>query len=440
MGFGFELFVILILTLVNGFFSAAEIGILSVRRTRLVELANEGKHGAAAALGLRKHPERFLATVQIGITVLGATAGAFGGATLEAPLAAWLEGVGIRHGADELALALVVAFVSVLSIVLGELVPKSLALRSSERVSLLVARPLLWVSRAARPVVWFLTTLSNLLLRPFRDQTTFIESRLSPDELQHLVEEAATSGSLLPAAGDIASRAIDLGALPISSLLIPRPQVACLRRDATREEVWTLLGSRPHSRYLVVAHDLDSVEGYATERDLVRQLVEESSVDVAAVLRQVPLVTARTPAVAVLRELQKRRSQLAVVLDQHGMTAGIVTIDDIAEELLGQILSENEQPAEAILRAADGSALLRADTPVQEINRELGTELSVSPDYSTLSGLLMHASGKILRAGDEMIVDEVRFEVVEATPRQVKLVRVHLPSAGHDADDAGPAR
>ena len=189
-----------------------------------------------------------------------------------------------------------------------------------------------------------------------------------------------------------------------------------------------------------MAHDLDSVEGYATERDLVRQLVEESSVDVAAVLRQVPLVTARTPAVAVLRELQKRRSQLAVVLDQHGMTAGIVTIDDIAEELLGQILSENEQPAEAILRAPDGSALLRADTPVQEINRELGTELSVSPDYSTLSGLLMHASGKILRAGDEMIVDEVRFEVVEATPRQVKLVRVHLPSAGHDADDAGPAR
>jgi putative hemolysin len=439
LDFGFELLVILILTLVNGFFSAAEIGILSVRRTRLLELANQGRRGATAALGLRRHPERFLATVQIGITVLGATAGAFGGATLEAPLAAWLEGLGIRHGGDELALALVVAFVSVLSIVLGELVPKSLALRSSERVSILVARPLLWISRAARPVVWFLTALSNLLLRPFRDRTTFTESRLSPDELQQLVEEASTSGALLPAAGDIASRAIDLAALPISSLLIPRPQVAYLRRDATREEVWKLLGSRSHSRYPVVVHDLDSVEGYVVGRDLVRQLIEAEDVDIPSVLRQVPLVAARTPAVAVLRDLQKRRSQLAVVLDQHGMTAGIVTIDDIAEELLGEILSENEQPAEAILREPDGAALLRADTPVQEINRALGTELSVSPDYSTLSGLLMHASGRILRAGEETIVDGVRFEVVEATPRQVKLVRVHLAAASREALAPGPA-
>ena len=178
MLFGAELLVILVLSLVNGFFSASEIGILSVRRTRLQELANEGHRGALSALALRQNPERFLATVQIGITVLGATAGAFGGATLEAPLAAWLTGLGLRRGADELALALVVALISVLSIVLGELVPKSLALRSSERVSLLVSRPLLWMSQAARPVVWFLTTVSNLLLRPFRDQTTFTEARL----------------------------------------------------------------------------------------------------------------------------------------------------------------------------------------------------------------------------------------------------------------------
>ncbi|MEO8195095.1 MAG: hemolysin family protein [Thermoanaerobaculia bacterium] len=436
MGFGFELLVILSLTLINGFFSAAEIGILSVRRTRLLELANEGKRGASAALRLRKNPERFLATVQVGITVLGASAGAFGGATLEAPLAAALSSLGVRHLADELALAVVVAFVSVLSIVLGELVPKSLALRSSERVSLLVARPLLGISRAARPVVWFLTTLSNLLLRPFRDRTTFTESRLSPDELQHLVEEASTAGSLLPAAGNIASRAIDLGGLPISSLLIPRPQVAYLRRDATREEIWALLKSRPHSRYPVVAHDLDAVEGYVTERELVRQLVEEKSVDLASVLRQVPMVAARTGAVAVLRDLQERRLQLAVVIDQHGMTAGIVTIDDIAEELLGEILSENEKPEEAMLRDADGFALVRADTPVQEVNRKLGTELSVSSDYSTLSGLLMHESGKILRAGEELLVDGVRFEVIEATPRQVKVVRVHLPSGSPRKADA----
>ena len=428
MIFGAELLVILVLSLVNGFFSAAEIGILSVRRTRLLELANEGHRGALSALALRKNPERFLATVQVGITVLGATAGAFGGATLEAPLAAWLTGLGLRRGADEVALALVVALISVLSIVLGELVPKSLALRSSERVSLLVSRPLLWMSQAARPVVWFLTTISNLLLRPFRDQTTFTEARLSSDELQHLVEEAAIAGSLLPAAGDIASRAIELGELPISSLLIPRTQVACLRRDATRDEVWALLKASSHARYPVVAHDLDSVEGYVLERDLVQQLVEEQRVDIAAIEREVPLISARTPAVEVLRDLQKKRAHLAVVLDQHGMTAGIVTIGDIAEELLGALLREHEKPEDAIRRDADGRALVRAETSVQEVNRQLGTELPVSPDYSTLSGLLMHESGQILRAGDDLLVDGVRLEVVEATPRQVKLVRLTLPS------------
>ncbi len=321
-----------------------------------------------------------------------------------------------------------VAFISVSSIVLGELVPKSLALRSSERVSLLVSRPLLWMSQAARPVVWFLTTVSNLLLRPFRDQTTFTEARLSPDELQHLVEEAATSGSLLRAAGDIASRAIELGELPISSLLIPRTQVAYLRRDATRDEVWALLQSRPHSRYPVVLRDLDSVEGYVLERNLVQQIIEGGGVDIGAILRGVPLVAARTPAVEVLRDLQERRAHLAVVIDQHGMTAGIVTIGDIAEELLGEVLGEHEKPAEAIRRDAGGSALVRADTPVQEVNRQLGTDLPVSPDYSTLAGLLMHESGQILRAGEEQLVDGVRIEVVEATPRQVKRVRLHLPS------------
>ncbi|MFO0695874.1 MAG: CNNM domain-containing protein, partial [Polyangiales bacterium] len=183
MDFAFELSVILGLTLLNGFFSAAEIAVLSVRKTRLAELADEGSSGAEAVLRLRHDPERFLATVQIGITVVGATAGAFGGATLEAPLTEALVAFGFGRWAQNLALALVVALISYLSIVLGELVPKSLALRSSETISLFSARPLLALSFLARPLVWFLTISSNLVLRPFRDSTTFVEARLSPEEL-----------------------------------------------------------------------------------------------------------------------------------------------------------------------------------------------------------------------------------------------------------------
>jgi putative hemolysin len=419
-----ELIIIFALTLVNGFFSAAEIGVLSVRRTRLQELAEEGRQDARSALALRDDPERLLATVQVGITFVGATASAFGGATLAARLARWLYGLGIHQAAEQLALAIVVTFVSVLSIVLGELVPKSLALRGSERVSLLVARPLRMLSRAARPLVWALTSLSNLVLRPFQDQTTFAESRLSPDELQSMVEEASTAGSLSPAVGEIAARALDLEQLPIAALLLPRGQVISIPLHATRDEAWTVLQNHPHARYPVVERDLDTVEGYVTARDLVAQIVANGTISVRAAMRAIPAFSERTPAIEVLRSLQRQRVQLATIIDEHGMIAGIVTIADIAEELLGEILDEYERPLEAIHKEGPGVVLVRADTPIQEVNRAIGTDFEISHEYATLSGLLMHASARIMRPGERLQLGDVEFEVVEATPRQVKWVRV----------------
>lgn len=435
MMFGTEILVIFALTLVNGFFAAAEIAVLSVRRSRLQELAEEGKRAAVVALGLRATPEQFLATVQVGITVVGATAGAFGGATLEAPLARWLQALGVARGSEQLALALVVLLISVLSIVVGELVPKSLALRSSERVSLLVARPLAALAALAKPLIWSLTQLSNLVLRPFRDATNFTEARLSPEELQNLVEEAATTGSLAPSVGDIASRAIELGQLPVSSLMIPRNEVAAIPMRASRDEVWSILRNRPHARYPVVENDLDAVEGYVVARDLIEQLVEKHSVDLRAVRREVSFIGERTQAVTALRDLQAKQARLAIAVDEQGMTSGIVTIGDIAEALLGEVLNENERPDDSIRIEATGVALVRADTAVQEVNRSLGTDLPISSQYATLGGLLMHASSRIMQRGEHVRVNDADFEVVEATPRQVKLVRVRLASAATSATD-----
>jgi len=435
MSFGFEILLILALTLLNGFFSAAETGLLSVRRTRLEELAEQGKRTARVALALKSGPEQFLATVQVGITFVGATASAFGGATLATPLAAWLVTLGVRQGSEQLALAIVVTFVSVLSIVLGELVPKSLALRASERVSLLVARPLQAVAQLARPLVWSLTSLSNLVLRPFKDETTFTESRLSPDELQSLVEEASSTGSLSPTVSDIASRALDLEELPIASLLIPRRTVATLDIGATRDEIWSLMKRRPHARYPVVERDLDAVMGYVTARDVVAQIIDTGQVSLRAALREVPAFGERTPAVDVLRNLQRAQTQLAVIVDEHGMTSGIVTITDIVEELLGDILDEHERPLAQVRRDTDGSFVVRADISIQDLNRELKTSLEVSTDYATLSGLLMHASGRIMKPGEKLTVEGLACEVIDASPRHVKLVRVRMP----DQEEETPA-
>jgi putative hemolysin len=425
---GFDLSVIVLLTLLNGFFSGAEIAILSVRKTRLKELSQHGNRAARAVLRLRHNPERFLATVQVGITVVGATAAAFGGSTLEEPLTAWLEARGAGSAAGELALVMVVALVSSLSIVIGELVPKSLALRSAETTSLFVGPPLELLSSVARPIVWALTRASNLVLSIFRDETTFSETRLSKEELQQLVEEAAESGSLHPGAGAIASRAIDLAELPVAALTIPRHLVTTLRVDGGRDEVWPVIKARPHSRYPVVERDLDSVCGYVTSRELIHQIVEEGVIDLSAILREIPVYFEKKPAVEVLRALQASSTQIALIVDDHGMPSGIVTIEDIAEELLGEILEEHEELPEWIRAEAKERVLVRADALVHELNRELDLDLPESSDYATLGGLLMHMSGCILQKGQRMrLAGNVEAEVVEATKRQVKRVRLHLP-------------
>ena len=258
------------LVLANGILAGAELAIISLRKTRVNELVESGSRAARAVSGLRENPDRFLATVQIGITVVSATAGAFGGASMAQPLAAVLQGFGLSaQTSAKVALALVIVLISYLSLVLGELVPKSLALRFSEGYALFIARPLLGVSWVVQPMVWLLTASSNLILRFFGDKTNFTESRLSPDELQQLVEEAAKSGSLDPRAGEIASRAFDLGNIPLSAVMVPRSRMVALRRHASPEEIKQVLLEHGHSRMPVYEGSLDNIVGYVIAKDLL---------------------------------------------------------------------------------------------------------------------------------------------------------------------------
>jgi putative hemolysin len=217
-----ELIFILGLILANGLLAGSEIAIVSLRKTRLRQLVDEGNRRASNVIALQEQPERFLATVQIGITMVSATASAFGGDRLKDRLAPIIEPVVGAVYAHEVALILIVVVMSFTSIVLGELVPKSLALRSAEAYAMLVAKPLLGLSYISRPFVWLLTSVSNLILRPFHDQTTFTETRHSAEELQALVEEAGEAGEVDKGAGEIASRALEFGDLTAADIMVPR--------------------------------------------------------------------------------------------------------------------------------------------------------------------------------------------------------------------------
>jgi putative hemolysin len=419
----YELAFIVFLTLLNAFFAGAEIAILSVRKSRLRELAAEGHGGAAVALRLREDPERFLATVQVGITVVGTTAGAFGGAVLEEPIGAALRRVGLGDSAMNVAFVLVVVLVSMLSIVIGELVPKSLALRSAERAALWVSRPLYILSRIARPAIWFLTAASNVLLRPFRDTTTFTETRLSREELQHLLEEATTVGTVDKETGDIASRAIDLGALRAYSVMVPRNEVAWLTPDATRARVLCLLHEQPHARYPVL-DETGQPMGYVLAREVYAQLLGDK-LDIPSLIREVPVLYEQTRAVDALRTLQRGRSEIGVVVEEHGAIAGLVSIESLAEELFGEIVAEHETTRTSIVPGPDGSFVVRGETPLHEVNRELGLDLPIDATSSTLGGLVVASCGGFPATGTRLVLPGgIEAEVVLAASQRVVSVRL----------------
>jgi len=425
-----ELAVILALVLANGVFAGAEIAVIAMRRSRIRQLVEQHRPGARAVQELRDAPERFIATVQTGITVVGATAAAFGGAELARRIAPGIAAIpGLEPYAGSIAFALVVALVSYLSLVLGELVPKSLALRNAERYALLVGKPLLVLSHLARPLVWLLTTTSNVVLRPFGDRTTFSEARLSAEELEQLVEEAGKVGSLDPSTAEIASRALAFRELTAGDVMVPRSRVVALPLGAPAEELKRMLLEEGRSRMPVYDGTLDDVVGYVLAKDLAAMAWERQLIVLSDLIRPVHFVPETARAVQVLRDMQRRRTQIAVVVDEHGGMAGLLTLEDLVEELVGEILSEAEDPQELFQREPSGSAVVRGDLPVREANRALGLELPEGEDYTSVGGLCVALAGAVPERGTRLRTAEgAELEVLDASPRVVRRVRITPPA------------
>lgn len=428
----FEILIIVALVLANGVFAGAEIALISLRPGRIKELVEGGSGAARAASALRARPERFFATVQVGITVVGATAGAFGGASFAEDLALVLARWSlIEPWAEELSLALVVTLISYLSLVLGELVPKSLALKAAEPYALLVARPLLALSMAMRPLVWFLTLSSNAVLRPFKDRTSFAESRLSTEELVELMSQATDAGTLNPQAGAIAARALELPELVASDVMVPRTSVISLRRGATRDELRRMLLEHTHSRFPVVDGTLDHVVGYVSTKDVLNIAWDEALFVLEDLIRPAFFVPINKSAVELLNEMRARRIPFMVVVNEHGGMEGIVTLEDVLEELVGEMFSEHAgQEAELFHREPDGSVTVRAGTSIRDLNRELKLSLPEG-QWVTIGGLCLALAKRIPAAGDRLEVgDGLVLEVLEASPRRVRAVRLHFPIPG----------
>ncbi len=438
-----DILLIVALMFANGLFAGAEIAVLSVRKTRLSEFIRRRDRRALAVKALRDQPERFLATVQVCITLVGTAAAAYGGGAVAISLAKVLDETSVAAYSGQIAFAIVIAGIAFFELIVGELVPKSLALRYSDRYSFFVARPLLALSYVMRPLIWLLTLCSNVVLKLFGDKTTFTETRLSRDELQELVEEAAKTGSVDPRASEIASRALEFEGVSVAEVMVPRNRVVALRRGAAAEEVQRVILEEGHSRMPVYEGSIDNIVGYVVARDVLALAWEQGLIVLEDIVRQAYVVTERTRALDLLREMQRRRVQMAVVTDEHGGLAGLVTIEDLVEELVGDIFSEDDKPDTILVREPAGTALVEGYAPVRKVNRELDLDLPVGADRTTIAGLCMSLAQAIPQAGERLTTEDgTVLEVVEASPRRVRKVRIHpvgllepLPAA--DGESAG---
>lgn len=436
---GTDLLIVLGFLIANGLFAGAEIAVLSVRKTRLREFTRRRDKRALAVKSLRDQPERFLATVQIAITTVGTAAAAVGGARLEESLRPKFEAVGLGATSSLITVVVLIVFVE---LVIGELVPKSLALRYSDSYSFLVGRPLLLLSWIMRPLVWLLTAASNVVLRFFGDKTTFTETRLSRDELQQLVEEAAKTGSVDPRASEIASRALGFGEVTVAEVMVPRNRVVAIRRGAPPEEVQRVILEEGHSRMPVFDGSIDNIVGYVVARDVLALAWEKGLVVLEDILRPPHKVPEQTRALDLLRELQRRRTQMAIVVDENGGLSGLVTVEDLIEELVGDIMSEDDVVEQYFVREPQGTILVQGWAAVRKVNRDLHLDLPVGKDRTTVAGLCMTLAQAIPQAGERLTTDNgTVLEVIEASPRRVRRVRIHpVPDADSETDVSDESR
>lgn len=429
-----ELVVIIVLILAQGVLAGTEVAVVSVRRAQLRELTERSKSAAAAMQQLRADPGPFAATVQMGVTALSTTAGALGAAFLAQRMAGhlglsipWLEPY-----APALSLVVITSIIALACVVLGDLLPISIALRTSVSYVVWFGRPLLWLSRVCRPLTWLLTAGSDQVMRHLSDDDTQPEPAASPASVLQLLEEARKQGTVHPRAAEIATRAMTFGDLTVADVMVPRNRVHALSCEAKPEDIRRVLLEEGHSCMPVYDGTLDQVVGVLFAKDVLALAWERELIVLQDLIQPPYFAPEIMRAADLLKELQRRRMHFAIAVDELGGTAGIVTVEDLLEELVGEIYGEHDaQTPELIHAEADGSALVQGMVPIRDVNRELRLDLVEGDTWTTVGGLCVSLAGRIPEAGALLDTgDGTTLEVVDASQRRVRLVRVRRPPSG----------
>ncbi|MCU0772840.1 MAG: hemolysin family protein [Verrucomicrobia bacterium] len=422
-----ELLILLALLVANGVFAMTEIAVVSARKSRLRRLADEGSARARAALALAESPTRFLSTVQIGITLVGILAGAFGGATFAAMLTEAFQNVAfLAPYAAFLALAIVVLTITFLSLVIGELVPKRIGLNNPERIAILMARPMHRLSALVGPVVWLLSTAteSGLRLLGVRAEPA---ARVTDDEVKALMQEGLRAGAFEKVESELVSGVLDLDQLRVRDLMTPRTKIMYLNSEEPHEAIWHKIVVSNHSYFPVYQGNRDNVVGVVSVKAIYANLAAGAAVRLRDLLTKPLIVPATQSASRLLETFKLRRNHTALVTDEFGSIVGLVTLRDVMEAILGEMPSQDERARPTAHQRADGTWLIDGMMEVaglQSILPEVRLGDEDSRDYQTLAGFVVKSLGHVPKEGETFESQGFVFEVLDMDRHRVDKVLV----------------
>lgn len=416
----FDCAIVLVLIVLNGFLALSELAVVSSRRSRLEAMANSGHSGARAALALADDPGHFLSAVQVGITVIGLVAGAFSGTTIAEPLALKLEGMGLGDTvSDALAFIPVVAVVTFLSVIVGELVPKQVALSHPERWAAVVAPAMQVLTRGAWPLVALLHSSSRVVLRLF-GRAPEKRSRVTREEVKSLIAEAERAGVVAPRAKAMMSGVIRLSDRSVRAIMTPRPAVEWIDLDCDDATLRARLRETRHPRLPAAQGSLDHIVGVIHVKDLLDAYLAGGSPQVRAFVKEVPAVLDAVDALRAMEALRQSGAHMLVVVDEYGSFQGVVTTTNILEAVAGTFSGDAAPPTAQ--RRDDGSWLLDGDLPIDEMGDAIGLMIRPSRHYQTVAGFVLATTQQMPQLGESFIHRGWRFEIIDLDGQRIDKV------------------
>ena len=423
-----EVLFILLLLVINGVFSMSELAVVSARRIRLEQQAEKGNRGARAALELAENPNNFLSTVQIGITLVGILAGAFGGATIAGILAEYLKAVTpIEPYAASIAFVLVVAVITYFSIVIGELIPKSLALNSPEKIASAISRPMRFISTVSAPFVWLLSVPTSFILKLLK-VTANVEPPVTDEEIKGLIAAGTEAGVFEKSEKDLIESVISLGDQRVTSVMTPRPKIVWLDLNDSAENISSQLTDNRFSRLPVARGGIDNIIGYATAKGLLAQFIRNEKLNLSKTLRAPFYVPETLTILELLEQFRESHTHFAIVVDEFGGVEGLVTINDVLEAIIGELPnSQHILPEHGVTRRADGVLVLDGRLPIADFKDVLDLNNLPADEqdvYQTLAGFILFRLGKVPEVGERFDWDRYEFEIISMEQKRIDKVLV----------------